>query len=355
MIGYGWRKDPTISFALDAVKAISTRDRAFAADMLRRLIPVVLPLGDMTEDSGTRPADLAAPIIDLMPAVFAAFYNHCLVSSEWYTAGNVFAELLSRQSLDDPAMPVVAAALWDAPAVGALRDRAAAGDERARALIAANAERFGLPVEELGIERERHNSPEPAEPDVDVTAYSASSVQALQAELRSRNAYVAERRIIRRWFEHWLAQGRGIELLRSLEPLRDQRDGVGGIADILDQAFETSLELEGKEAAYRWLVAAQLQCRGWDEYHGLQQALRRYATFAAHYKQRWRQFIVDTTRPDGPGGLLSIPHHRLVHFLLVVDEVAAARSVVQVMVDTTVEDFSDQPLTSPVWLGKARE
>lgn len=355
VIGYGWRKDPTISFALDAVKAISKHDRAFATDKLRRLIPVVLRLGDMTEDSGTRPADLAAPIIDLMPGVFAAFYNHCLVSSEWYTAGSVFAALLSSQSLDDPAMTVVAAALWDAPAVGALRVRAAAGDAHARALIAANAGRFGQPIEELGIARERNNSPEPAEPDIDVTAYSASSVQALQAELRSRNAYVAERSIIRRWFEHWLAQGRDIELLRSLEPLRDQRDGVGGIADILDQAFETSLSLEGKEAAYRWLVAAQLQCRGWDEYHGLHQALRRYATFAAHYKEKWRQFISDTTRPDGPGGSLSIPHHRLVHFLLAVDEVAAARSVVEVMVDTTVEDFSDQPLTSPAWLGQARE
>ncbi len=142
-------------------------------------------------------------------------------------------------------------------------------------------------------------------------------------------------------------------MLRCLEPLRDRRDGFGGIADILDQAFQPSLRLEGRETAYRWLVAAQLQCRGWDEYHGLQQALERYATFAAHYKERWRQFISDTTRPDGPGGSLSIPHHRLVHFLLAVDEVAAARSVVEAMVDTTVEDFSDQPLTSPAWLVQA--
>jgi hypothetical protein len=353
VIGYGWRKDPTIAFALDAVKAISSVDRMFATDMLRRLVPVVLPLGDMTEDSGTRPSDLAALIINLMPEVFAAFYNHCLMSSEWYTAGNVFAELLSSQPLNDPAIPVVAAVLWDTPAVGALRDRAAAGDVHAEGLIIANAKRLGLPIEVLGSERERHISPEPEDPNIDVTAYSAASIQELQAELRSRNAYVAERRIVRRWYEHWLAQGRGIELLRGLEPLRDRRDGVGGIADILDRAFETSLSLEGKETAYRWLVAAQLQCRGWDDYHDLQQALRRYATFAVHYKERWRQFIFDTTRPDGPGGSLSIPHHRLVHFLLAVDEVATARSVVEAMVDTTVEDFSDQPLTSPAWLGQA--
>jgi hypothetical protein len=110
------------------------------------------------------------------------------------------------------------------------------------------------------------------------------------------------------------------------------------------------LSLEGKAAAYRWLVAAQIQCRGWDEYYSLEDALQRYATFAVHYKVRWRQFIADTTRQNGPGGSLSIPHHRLVLFLLAVDELATARSVVQAMVETTVEDFSDQPLTSPAWL-----
>lgn len=350
VIGYGWRKDPTVAFALDAVKAIAPKDRGFATDMLRRLVPVVLPLGDMTEDSGTRPSDLAALMVNLMPEVFATFYNHCLLSSDWYTAAGVFSELLSCQPLNHPAMSVVAAALWDSTSVGALRGRAAAGDPHAQALVSINAKRFGLPDEELGAQRKRYSSPEPEEPDIDVAAYSASSVQELQAELRSRSAYVAERRIIRRWFEHWLKQGRGIELLRCLEPLLDRRDGVGGIADILDRAFETSLSLEGKAAAYRWLVAAQIQCRGWDEYYSLEDALQRYATFAVHYKVRWRQFIADTTRQNGPGGSLSIPHHRLVLFLLAVDELATARSVVQAMVETTVEDFSDQPLTSPAWL-----
>lgn len=354
VIGYGWRKDPTIAYALDAVKAISSSDRAFATNMLRRLVPIILTLEDMTEDCGTRSSDLAALVIDLMPENFAPFYNYCLISSEWYTAANVFAELLSNLPLNQAVMPVVAAALWDSTAVGALRGRAAAGDPHAMALITLNAKRFGQPVEELGTQRERYSSPEPEEPDIDVTTFSASGIQELQAELRSRNAYVAAQRIVRRWFEHWLAQGRGIELLRSLEPLRNQRDGIGGIADILDQAFETSLILEGKEKAYPWLVAAQLQCHGWDEYYGLQQALQRYATFAAHYRKRWRQFISDTTRPYGTGGSLTIPHHRLVHFLLAVDEVAKAKSVVQAMVDTTVEDFSDQPLTSPTWLGQAK-
>src|SRR3546814_17981926 len=110
--------------------------------MLRRLIPIVLPLGDMTEDSGTRPSYLAALIIDLMPEAFAAFYNHCIVASEWYSAGSVFADLLSSQPLNGSTIPVVAAALWDGPAIGAMRHRAAAGHVHAHTLMATNANHF---------------------------------------------------------------------------------------------------------------------------------------------------------------------------------------------------------------------
>src|SRR3546814_14651632 len=94
--------------------------------------------------------------------------------------------------------------------------------------------------------------------------------------------------------------------------------------------------------------------RGWDEYYDLQEALRRYTTFAAHYKERWRQFISDTTKPDGAGGPRTIPHHRLVHFLLAVDEASTARTVFEAMVDTPIEDYSDQPLTCPVWVRQIR-
>src|SRR3546814_11699692 len=142
--------------------------------MMRRLSPIVLPLGYMTEDSGTRPSYLAALIIDLMPEAFAAFYNHCLVASEWYTAGSVFAELLSSQPLNGSAIPVVDAALLGGTAIGALRNRAEAGNVHAKALMATNAKRFGLPLEDLGRKREHYNTPDPEDPKYNVPHNSAA-------------------------------------------------------------------------------------------------------------------------------------------------------------------------------------
>ncbi|MBL8470762.1 MAG: ATP-binding protein [Rhodocyclaceae bacterium] len=355
VVSYGWRKDPTIGFVIDSVEAISSRDRAFATDMLRRLIPIVVRIDDMTEDAGARPSDLTRLIITLAPETFAAYYNHWLLTSKWYTADLVFAELLAKESLDDPAMSLVTSAVWDSHAIGSLRKRADEGDGFAAAIIVANEERLGLPSEHLGEARQERNSSPDDDPNIDVSGYSPSTVESLLQELRSRNAYVAERRVVRKWFQYWLAQRCGMELLRSLEPYLSEKSVPTGIADVLDLAFEASLQLEGKGRAYRWLVAAQVHRRGWDEYYDKADVLRRFSTFACHYKAKWRQFISETTKSmeNGRGSSLSIPHHRLVHFLLAVDEAAMAKTVVEAMVSTTIEDFAEQPLVNPAWLGSA--
>jgi hypothetical protein len=48
-----------------------------------------------------------------------------------------------------------------------------------------------------------------------------------------------------------------------------------------------------------------------------------------------------------------IPHERLVHFLLAVDEIAIARELIKAMVNVTVDDFAEQPLVTPPWLEMA--
>lgn len=352
VVSYGWRKDSTLRFVIDAVEAISSMDRAFASDMLRRLIPIVVRIDDMTEDAGARPSDLTNLILALAPETFAAYYNHWLLASQWYTADLVFAKLLATESLDDPAMSLVTSAVWDSHAIGSLRKRADAGDAKAGTIIMANAERFGLPSDDLGRGRQDRNSNRESDPNIDISAYPPEDVRNLLQELRSQNAYVAERRIVRAWFQYWLTQGRGVDLLRSLDPFLSEDSVPTGIAEVFDLAFETSLQLEGRGRAYRWLVAAQVHRRGWDEYYDEADALRRFATFAHHYKAKWRQFISETTKPMDGGRRrpLSIPHHRLVHFLLAVDELATAKAVVEATVSTTVEDFAEQPLLNPPWL-----
>jgi hypothetical protein len=354
VISYGWRKDPSLSHVIESIEAMAARDGAFASEMLRRISPAVASIYETTEDSGTRPSDLTELILTLTPSAFPAYYRHWLNSSDWYTAETVFTQFLESQSLDGIGIELTTAAVWDIGAISTLRKRAEAGDAKAATIADMNLKRFGLSPE-AEAESTDKSSKSTDEPDIDIREYLLGNISELLEDLRAKNAYVAERRLVREWFEYWVASGRGVEVLRELKKHLESERIRSGVTEALDSAFAASLALEGKQRAYHWLVAAQIHQRGWNEHFDSGSALARFEAVARHYRKDWRQFIVDTTKPEHafPEGSLVIPHERLVHFLLAVDEIAIARELIKAMVNVTVDDFAEQPLVTPPWLEMA--
>ena len=352
IIGYGWRKDPTMSSVVSCVESIIPIDQAFARKMVCRLAPIINRIGEMTEDDGARESDLATSLLQLMPSSFVSYYKHWLKLSEWYIAEQVFSQLLKVQDLDDPYARFVTSAVWDTREVAELRIRAESGDAFAVDVINENSCRFGQIDNELGKERNHSSSNDDNEIVVDVLKFPPGSLNLLLAELNALHAYTAERRIVREWFEHWRLQKRGIEILRELEPFLIIDRIPSGVSEVLDLAFNVSLELEGAKKAYQWIVAAQISRHGWEYYYGIDDARYRFKTFALHYRQQWRRFIADTTRSaeGGASNKLLIPHDRLVYFLLAVGEQTIAKTVIAAMVDATVADFQDMSLDVPTWL-----
>jgi NACHT domain len=351
MISYAWRKDPSMRYVVNALTAIANHDRTFAIDMLKRISPIVMRIDDMTEKDGVRPSALTHLVMELMPEAFGAYYNYWLENSAWYSAELAFADFLAKQSLEAPEMGLVTTAVWDSESMRVLRNRSAKGDTSAQAIIAANATRFGLTVDDIGKERYPKSPTPSAEHAVDVTTYPPDDINGLLDAIKSQSVYVDERRVIKAWFRHWREKGHGIDLLRRLERFLSDPTMPSGIANVFDLAFEASLQLEGAKAAYRWLVAAQIGQHGWDDFYDEASALQRFGVFARHYKTQWKQFIWDTTQSADDGRQsLGIPHDRLVHFLLAVDEIPVAKSVVAAMVSSTVDEFAEQPLDVPSWL-----
>ncbi|HEX6826471.1 MAG TPA: hypothetical protein VF077_09170, partial [Nitrospiraceae bacterium] len=82
-----------------------------------------------------------------------------------------------------------------------------------------------------------------------------------------------------------------------------------------------SLELEGKTAAYPWLVMAHVHRHGWQSYWtSSDEVVRRLGWAAKYYKDRWRQYVSDTSRQsrywERRKHSFSIGIKYLVHFLL---------------------------------------
>ena len=351
LVGYGWRKDPSLAYVIQAIEALIPTAPDSARWAIRQIAPVITCIGDMTENSGSRESDLAPLLLEVMPESYVRYYKHWVESGEWYTAEKVFAPLMQKADLATPIVKLAASFLWDSHAVAAVRERAAQGELDAQKLLDERASRFGMPVDDLGKERlgDTKSNEEPV--DIDVSAYPPNALDALLARLKEMQVYVAERRILKEWFDHWKQEKQGIALLLTVEKIRDGDNRYSSVAELLDPAFELSLELEGRHKAYPWIVAAQIARHGWDAHYGWKDSDRRFDAFAAYYRDRWRQFIDATTvAADHVSAKHSIPHDKLVVFLLKVGQLDAAIDVARAMVETTVDDFADQPLQTPDWL-----
>jgi len=289
--------------------------------------------------------------LDLMPRSYVAYYSHLLRTSEWHEADSVFARLLSSAPLDSPLMDFVGGALWDSRGIYPLSKRALSGDASASRLIRRNAARFGWSEEEIGRKREDETPHKEESVDIDVSQFAPSALAAMLEELRKRKVYVAERTVVRKWFDHWREQRRGMEVLHALAPYLDEQRVPWGVAELLDDAFQLSYLLEGKAKAYKWLVCAQVQLFGWDPYYSDEVALGRFKVFGQYYRPRWKDFIQETAKNPfrSSSDSLIIPSHRLVQFFTLIGETSAAVAVTEAMVSVVLEDVADQPLHLPAW------
>lgn len=123
---------------------------------------------------------------------------------------------------------------------------------------------------------------------------------------------------------------------------------------VLDLAFEISVSLEGPLKAYDWLVQSQIQNSGWSVFYSEYHAKRRFRLVQKYYRDKWDRFLVDSARTkyqDDDSGPF-VPTERLVDFLVIIEKQDLAREIVTVMLKSLEEDFADQPLRFPRWLGE---
>jgi hypothetical protein len=73
---------------------------------------------------------------------------------------------------------------------------------------------------------------------------------------------------------------------------------------------------------------------------------------AKHYPEKWRQFVLDTSKSPYSFAeeRLVIPHHRLVQLLVEIGEIEYAASITYEMVNAVLREVSGQPLRQPAWI-----
>ena len=357
LVGYGWRKDLGAMDVLDAVVELSAKDPTVTRARLDRLVPIIEVITEFTDGDETNHvrSELIEVVAKVAPERLPSLYEHHLSNDDYSYADECLIELAKVMDLGTPEGAVLARTFLDERTLGVLEDRAA-NEPTARALLAGQNAFLGRALEthrEIKATEEELSEREKEAAKVDPTSFGyedfAGVVKAAAAlHYRSREEFMVK------WLHHWKDQRKASRALRSILSYFETNEATYDAQEILDEAFLVSLAIEGKEAAYPWLVKAHIHRNGWQSYWASEtEVMQRLRLAAEHYPDRWLQYIKDTSVPApyyrrrGYGFVLGYKY--LVRFLMLVGQVELADKITTAFVDSLIDEVREQPIPATPW------
>lgn len=355
VVGYGWRKDPGVFEVLDAISFVHTKDPSATRDWLETVTPIVNVITEFTDGDETRHArsELIEVVNKRLPEFLPALYDHHIEADEHSYADECLIEFVESMDLELEDSGAIARTLVDARTLIALEKRAV-GDSFARRLfddqIAFLGGRPPIPkrYESDNSETRRENSQEQDPTSFGPEAFIDVLSAADALDYKERGGFMGA------WLNHCRDQGLTRRALQSIRAYFDSSESTYGADEILDEAFRISLEVEGKDAAYPWLIKAHIHRHGWQSWFTSEkEALGRLELAAMHYPDRWFSYIRDTSVPAPyyrrrRHGLV-IGYKYLVRFLVLAGQVEVASDVTKAFVANLVEEVREQPISHTPW------
>ncbi len=357
LVGYGSHKDLHAMDVLDAVVELSARKPAVARTHVETLVPIIEMITEFTDGDDTNHvrSELIEVVAKVAPDHLPSIYRHHLSADEYSYADECLNECAKIMDLKSPQGAALARTFLDERTLGVLEGRAV-NEQPAQELLENQNVFLGRPPK-VGLEIKETKEEELSEQEkeaakVDPTSFSyedfaAVAKAAVPLHYRSRREFMAK------WLHHWKSQGKTSKALQSILSYFDTSETTYSAEEVLDEAFLVSLAVEGKDAAYPWLVKAHIHRHGWSYYESDAQIMTRIRLAAKHYPDRWLQYIKDTSVP--------LPYYRrrrysfvigykyLVRFLMLVGQVELADKITAAFVDTLVEEVREQPIPATPW------
>lgn len=355
LVGYGWRKDLGALDVLDALSEVHTKDPSATRKRLEALVPIVDVITEFTDGDETNHvrSDLIDVVAKSLPEFLPSLYEHHLANDEHSYADECLIEFVKTTNLSLPESQALCRTLVDSRTLDTL-GRRAGNEEIARSLVEQQLIFLGghpppPKRHEPSDSEARPQAPSEPDPRSFATGDFKGVVSAADAlDFKSRGDYMVS------WLHYWRDQGKATLALRDIQSSFEASETTYGADEILDEAFRVSLEVEGKDAAYPWLVKAHIHRHGWQSYFSSEkEAMRRLELAAEHYPDRWLTYIHDTSAPAPyyrrrRYGLV-IGYKYLVRFLVLVGQTQVASDVTDAFVKTLIEEVREQPIPLTPW------
>lgn len=357
LVGYGHRKDLHAMEVLDAVVDVAEHDPAATQARLEALAPIIDKITEFTDGDETDHVrtEFIEIVAKLAPTRLPSLYEHHLLADEHSYADECLVQFSKLADLNTPEGAALARTFLDERTLHVLEGRAQM-EPAAQALLAVQSTFLGRqPYEHCKLkapEEERSEREKEAE-RVDPTSFGPGEF-AKVADAAAPVHYRRREGFMRSWLIHWKNHGRGKEALASIHSYMETSERTSGVDEILDEAFLVSLTIEGKNAAYPWLVRAHVHRNGWQTYWTSEdEIIGRLQLAARYYSDRWQDYIRDTSLPapfySRRGGGFVIGYKYLVRFLMLVGQTQVADRIVGSFIETLIDEVREQPIPEAAW------
>lgn len=356
IIGYGWRKDSWIYDVLESIEDIHLGG-ANVMPLLEKIVPIIEQITEFTDGKGTNHARVALieKIARICPDRLIRFYSHHLADDDYHLAE---AALQKHIELADFAAPDSRALARTLVEVSDLVTLAKRTDAAAQAASIQQIQLLGGAPVDHTYHPTDSNSDFPRIAAPDTTKYKVGEFDKLISDLSDyRIGYEEQRAAAKRWLRHWSGKGRAKQALKAIGQYFEvtNADRYSSIAEeLLNDAFDISLDVEDREESYRWLVRAHVARNGWQSNWTSEAEINhRLEAAAKHFSEKWKEYIHDTSYQaqylKRAGFSFSIGYRYLVRFLLLVGQNELANDLAKNFVEILAAEVSDQPIPSCPW------
>ena len=356
LVAYGYHKDVLLDQCLDAAECLQAAGwGADALDLLARLAPAVATVGDYTDGDETRylPAELGRILFKGDLEWFVKYHEWLSASGEYWDAHSIFERFVADADLGNRVFRAVAETAVEHKNLLALAERSGRGDSNAEECLS-RMPPFRVPSAEPKPERTSHAKhlrliESGALPLAD--NFSPERLEAYLEACRAAGSY-NESEDVDMWARSWSARGDKEAVLKALEAYEAGRSILWGDSRL---RFELTLEVRGRQAAYKTLVVAQARRHGWSRYFSSSEEVRYVWTQLKElYPTQWLVFLQSTLMPvpDGIGRSgVTVRNYisRLIEYLLFIEQPEIAKRVAHAAVEATLQ-LVPLNLSPPTWI-----
>ncbi|MEX2302987.1 MAG: ATP-binding protein [Bryobacterales bacterium] len=300
LLAYGYHKDMLLDQCLDAAEHLQKAGwSGDAIKMLERLAPAISAVGDYTDGDHTRhfPAELGRLLFKADPPRFVRYHEWLGSSGEYWDAHSIFQTFVAEADLGNRVFRAVAETAVETNNLSALQERSSDGNPNAakclRRLSLFRVPEGDTPQRQGSAAADRlpvQNSPMP-----DVSDFPPENFEHYLEAARAARHYIADGEVDK-WAKYWGSQGHKAAVLAALEVYDSKRSFSDGDSKL---RFDLTMEVRGKDAAYRALIQVQRKRYGWNRYFSPQQNARYVWTQLSElYPDKWLDFLQSTLMSD---------------------------------------------------------